>query len=95
MYKVIETFDDLMDVIPTKEGGILHRYEKGDIYPRPGARPTVARIMELSSNNNRRGIPLIAPIQAAVAPAEEAVEEAPAEVKKKPRRRRKANASKD
>ena len=99
MYKVIETFDDLMDTMPTKEGLIPHRYEKGDMYPRPGTKPTMARIAELAGNQNLRGMPLIAPIVAPIEAREEAsgkqVEEVPTEKVKRPRKRRKADARKD
>lgn len=103
MYKVIEMFDDLMDTVPTKEGPLPYRYEKGDMYPRPGAKPSMGRIAELAGSNNLRGRPLITPIQAppaepveaAVEPLEEAVEEVPMEPVKKPRKRRKADAGKD
>lgn len=51
MYKVIEYFDDLQD------GG--RRYNVGDTYPRKGFEVLPSRIKELSTGNNRRGIPLI------------------------------------
>ena len=60
MYKVIEVFDDLQDI---DETGKMHRYEKGDAYPRDGVKPSTERILELSSDRNRRGKPLIAPVQ--------------------------------
>ena len=60
MYRVIVKFDDLQDV----DGrGVPHRYEEGDTYPRKGVNPSVERILELSGSLNRRGIPLITPIQ--------------------------------
>lgn len=38
-----------------------HRpYKPGDVYPRDGLNPSKQRIKELSSNENVRGIPLIA-----------------------------------
>lgn len=99
MYTVIETFDDLMDTVPTKGGRLPHRYEKGDIYPREGAKTNVARIMELSGDQNLRGKPLIAPItppvEAPVKASADKVEEVPTEKVKKPRRRRKADAKQD
>ena len=67
MYRVLEMFDDLMDTIPTKAGQLPYRYEAGDLYPRDGYRPTMGRITELASDQNLRGRPVIAPIQAAVA----------------------------
>lgn len=92
MYRVLETFDDLMDTTPTKGGTIYHRYEKGDLYPRPGATPSIARVMELSSDQNLRGKPLIAPVVANTEPKKGEVEEMPAPEKKRPRKgRRRAN----
>lgn len=103
MFIVLEMFDDLMDTIPVKGGRLPYRYEKGELYPRPGAKPSPGRIAELAGSNNLRGRPLIAPIQAppvepveaAVEPLEEVVEEVPTEPVKKPRKRRKADAGKD
>ena len=92
MYRVLETFDDLMDATPTKGGMIYHRYEKGDLYPRPGATPTMARVMELASDQNRRGMPLIAPVVADTGPRTDEVEQTPTPEKKRPRKgRRRAN----
>ena len=51
MYRVIEYFTDLQD----KE----HEYRVGDTFPREGVNASPARIKELSSKKNRRGIPLI------------------------------------
>ena len=59
MYKVIVMFTDL------KDGG--HKYEPGDTYPREGLKPSKARIEELASKKNKRGMALI----------EEVVEEKP------------------
>lgn len=99
MYKVIETFDDLMDTVSTKEGPVPHRYEKGDMYPRPGAKPSMGRIAELAGSQNLRGIPLIAPIvppsAACTEASEKQVEEVPKEKVKQPRKRRKADAGQD
>ena len=50
-YKVIEMFTDLHDD--------NHRYEVGDSYPRKGHKPSKARIEELLSEDNRRGVALI------------------------------------
>ena len=36
-----------------------HKYEVGDEYPRKGVQANEKRVAELSSKNNRRGIPLI------------------------------------
>ena len=52
MYRVIKRFTDLAD------NG--HAYFPGDEYPREGVIPTRERIVELSSDNNRRGEPVIA-----------------------------------
>ena len=63
-YKVIQHFIDLQDN--------RHDYKEGDVYPREGApkkATTKKRIAELSSDANRRGIPLIAEAE------EEAAEE--------------------
>lgn len=52
MYRVIADFDDL------KDG--RYQYNVGDTYPAEGRKkPTQARIKELSTNKNRRKIPLI------------------------------------
>ena len=51
MYKVIERFMDLQDD--------NYIYEVGVAYPREGADPTLDRIRELASNNNKIGKPLI------------------------------------
>ena len=52
MYKAIAYFTDLQD------NG--HIYRAGDVFPRSGFEATEERINELSSNENRRGKPLIA-----------------------------------
>ena len=64
MYKVVVMFTDL------KDGN--HQYEVGDIYPREGYKPSLVRINELSTKENKRGIALI----------EEVVEEEKKEPKK-------------
>lgn len=51
MYRAIEKFADLQD------GG--HVYQIGDMFPRTGLNVGDERIIELSSDKNRRGIPLI------------------------------------
>ena len=51
MYSVINDFTDLRD------GG---RYRAGDEFPRAGVTVSPERLKELSSRDNRRGIPLIA-----------------------------------
>lgn len=50
-YRVIEKFTDLKDD--------NHVYNPGDAFPREGAEVSDARLAELSSESNRRGIPLI------------------------------------
>lgn len=54
MYKVIADFTDLRDG--------WRRYVTGDTYPRDGYVPDEARIKELASSGNKRGIPLIEPV---------------------------------
>ena len=51
MYKVVEFFHDLQD------GG--HAYQPGDLFPRDGIKVSDARLSELSSANNARGMKLI------------------------------------
>lgn len=51
MYKVIVRFKDLQDN--------NHVYNAGDNFPRNGVNVSKKRIKELSSDKNRRGIPLI------------------------------------
>lgn len=51
MYRTIVRFKDLQD------GG--YTYNVGDIFPRNGLAVGDNRISELSTNKNRRGIPLI------------------------------------
>ena len=50
-YKVIKYFTDLQDND--------RPYNVGDIFPYEGKEVTPSRLAELSSSNNRRGIPLI------------------------------------
>lgn len=51
MYKVLSYFTDLQDK--------HHPYNEGDIFPRDGLKVSEARLKELSSTNNKRGIKLI------------------------------------
>ena len=51
MYKVIKYFTDLQDN--------NYAYYVGDTFPRNGVEVGAERIAELSSDKNRRGIPLI------------------------------------
>lgn len=59
MYKVIKGFHDLQDVTKTKNGEIYHEYKVGDTFPRNGFKVSDARLKELASENNKRGITLI------------------------------------
>ena len=51
MYKVIKSFTDLQDN--------NYAYYVGDTFPHNGVEVVAERIAELSSDKNRRGIPLI------------------------------------
>ena len=55
MYKVIKYFEDLQDS--------RHPYNEGDTFPRKGLKASKARIAELASDKNRRGIPLIVKVE--------------------------------
>lgn len=55
MYRVIVMFTDL------KDGN--HKYEVGDIYPRKGYKPSLVRVKELSTKENKRGIVLIEEVE--------------------------------
>lgn len=55
MYRVIEYFTDLQDN--------NHEYNVGDIYPHNKKKVSASRIKELSTNKNRRGVPLIAKVE--------------------------------
>ena len=72
MFKVVETFVDLQDK--------NFKYEVGDEYPRLGLKPSLARITELSSSDNKRGLPLIEEVKEEV---EEVVENKAEEKPKK------------
>lgn len=61
MYKVIVHFTDLQDN--------NWPYKTGDIFPRHGFSVTDARLAELSGSDNKRGIPLIAPVEEATTEA--------------------------
>ena len=54
-YKVIKTFKDAQDN--------LFMYHAGDKYPRKDMEVSAERIEELSSDKNRRGMPLIQEIK--------------------------------
>ena len=64
MYKVVRYFEDLQDN--------RNPYNVGDTYPREGLNPDAARILELSTDANRRGVALIEEVQ-----SEKAVEDVP------------------
>ena len=55
MYRVIKAFVDLQDN--------NHKYDVGDIYPRNKKKVSASRIKELSTDKNRRGIPLIEKVE--------------------------------
>lgn len=98
MYEVIKYFTDLQD------NG--HAYNVGDVFPRKGVEVKEARLKELASPNNKRGIPLIKEVvknekkvekpqdEPKAEPQEEPTEEPKDEPKKKaaPKRTRKKNA---
>lgn len=74
MYKVIKFFTDLQD------NG--YAYSVGDVFPREGVDVSFNRLEELSSDKNKRGIPLIEFIEEPL-PFTEADEE-PEETEKVP-----------
>lgn len=53
-YKVIKYFTDLQDN--------NYEYNIGDVFPHEGLIVTDERLKELSTNENRQGVPLIEPI---------------------------------
>ena len=55
MYRVIKYFTELQDN--------NHEYNVGDIYPRNKKKVSASRIKELSTDENRRGIPLIEKVE--------------------------------
>ena len=55
MYKTVVMFTDLQDN--------NYKYEVGDEYPRLGLKPSLARIKELSTSANRRGVALIEEVE--------------------------------
>ena len=66
MYKVIVAFVDLQD------NG--HRYNAGDVFPRKGVEVPKQRIDKLSSDKNRRKMPLIEEVGEEVEATEEVAE---------------------
>lgn len=85
MYKVLITFRDLQD------NG--YRYHVGDEFPHKGLTVDDNRLEELSTDKNRRGIPVIEKIVESepVKEVEEVKEVKPEESAPKPRRGRKKN----
>lgn len=87
MYKVIKHFTDLQDK--------SYAYHEGDTFPREGLTVSNERLEELSSNKNKRGIPLIEfveePLPFTEPDAEEVKEvaETPDQEKPKPRKGKK------
>ena len=81
MYKVVKTFVDLQDG--------AHRYNVGDAFPRNGLEVSNKRLAELSSVNNRQGVPLIVEKVEGSKPAQASIAEAETEEKPKQRGRRK------
>lgn len=55
MYRVIKYFTDLQDN--------NHAYNVGDVFPHDGMEVTEKRLIELSTNANRRGRPLIEKVE--------------------------------
>lgn len=53
--KVIKYFTDLQDN--------NHEYNEGDVFPREGKEVSEERLAELSTKNNRQGVPLIERVQ--------------------------------
>ena len=82
MYEVLITFKDLQD------NG--YRYHAGDEFPRKGLVSSEERLEELSTDKNRRGIPVIKKIVESE-PIEEVKEVKSEESAPKPRRGRKKN----
>ncbi len=76
MYKVIKYFTDLQDN--------RHAYHVGETFPRDGLEVSPERLVELSSDKNKRGIPLIELVDF-MNPPEDALKE---DEKPKPQSRR-------
>lgn len=74
-YKVLRHFADLLDN--------RYEYKAGDEFPRNGLKVSKSRLAELSSDKNKRGVPLIEAV--------EEVEEEPEKVEK-PKKKGKKNA---
>lgn len=80
MYKAVKSFTDLQDN--------NYKYQPGDTFPRKGLKVSAERIEELSSDKNRRHMPVIAEV------VKEKVEEEKTEQKSAPKKggRKKADA---
>ena len=74
MFKVIKFFTDLQDH--------NHAYRVGDIFPRKGLKVSEDRLIELSTSQNKRGIPLIEAVEGEAPVKEAEVIEAVAPEKK-------------
>ena len=79
MYKTVVMFTDLQDN--------NYKYEVGDEYPRLGLKPSLARIKELSTPANRRGVALIEEVD--IPFSDSAVTEEDVQPKKKAGRKKK------
>lgn len=62
MYKVIKYFTDLQDN--------NYKYHVGDEFPHKGTEVSEARLEELSSDKNRRHVPVIEKVEAPASPEE-------------------------
>lgn len=79
-YEVIKYFTDLQDN--------NRPYEVGDTYPRDGYEPSLERVAELSSSDNKQGTPLIKAVAERKKSAEKTVAEATEEKPKTTRKRK-------
>lgn len=68
MYRVIKFFTDLQDN--------NHAYKVGDIFPHDGMKVSEIRLKELSTDANRRHMPLIEKVEDEVVEAESVAEDA-------------------
>ena len=84
MYKCVVFFSDLHDK--------SFEYRPGDIFPRSGLKVSPERLEELSTNKNRRGIPLIVKVEEQAPETKEVVEEITEPPKMAKPKRRKKNA---
>jgi hypothetical protein len=67
MYRVIKFFTDLQDN--------NHAYKVGDVFPHDGMKVSEMRLKELSTDANRRHLPLIEKVEDEVAEAENVAED--------------------